>query len=682
MSAHSAPLRRAGSELLDAGGVLLAGLGSQLSLEPGPTDAAAFLVARATRTASRLIFPVGAIPRLLRYTLCHRYEPWWMKPSAGERLRDVPAETQFFLAELEGGAWLLLVPLLDEPWRFSLRGRSDDTLELLAETGDPHLGGWGGLALFVGVGTDPFDLLERGARAVQRRLGTGPLREDKPLPEFVDHFGWCTWDAFYTDVSADKVRAGLEQLGAAGVPPRFIILDDGWQSVREMPTGERRLTAFAPNEKFGADLSALVASAKRDYGVETFLVWHAVVGYWGGVDGEALGGYDVVEQPRRFGEGIMAHCPRHNEDWWGGLVGLVPEASIERFYDDYHRSLARQGVDGVKVDNQAVLEGLAARQGGRVRLNRAYRQALERSVARHFEGRVIHCMANAQEAFYGSPASTLTRTSIDFFPARPETHSAHLYTNAHVGLWFGQFMWPDWDMFQSAHAFGAFHAAGRAVSGGPVYVSDKPGEHDRELLQQLVCSDGSVLRADGPGLPTLDTLCVDPTRAAVPLKIWNRSGLAGIVGAFHARYAAGRAEAVAGQVRASDVPGLTGEHFACYAFRAARLHVLGPDEAVSFRLDEAQFELFWLVPIERGFAPLGLAGKLNGPRGLLALDWLADGRCSLQLRDGGAFLAYAERPPRSVTADAAGSELGFDHDAERGLLRVELGTQRAFTVSW
>ena len=41
-------------------------------------------------------------------------------------------------------------------------------------------------------------------------------------------------------------------------------------------------------------------------------------------------------------------------------------------------------------------------------------------------------------------------------------------------MWFGEFIQPDWDMFQSGHRMGALHAAGRAVSGGPVYVSDKP----------------------------------------------------------------------------------------------------------------------------------------------------------------------------------------------------------------
>lgn len=31
------------------------------------------------------------------------------------------------------------------------------------------------------------------------------------LPAFLDWFGWCTWDAFYTDVTAEGVEEGLER---------------------------------------------------------------------------------------------------------------------------------------------------------------------------------------------------------------------------------------------------------------------------------------------------------------------------------------------------------------------------------------------------------------------------------------------------------------------------------------
>lgn len=677
------PVYLRGRDLVSGGAELMTGLDAGLTVEPDALDVGVFLRASSPRSSSRAVYSAGAIPLLNRYTVCHRYEPYWMKPAVGDRLAEVPSETQFLLARLTNDSWLIVVPLVDEPFRFSLRGHPEGRLELLAETGDPHLGGCGGRALFVAVGEEPFALLEAGARSVSERLGTGRLRIDKPLPSFVDTFGWCTWDAFYQDVSADELCRGLEQFKAGGITPRFVILDDGWQSESFTPTGERRLTAFAPNEKFGGDLSACVRQAKGEFGVDTFLVWHAVIGYWGGVDGERLPGYGVVDQPRRFGEGIMAHAPRLNEDWWGGLVGLVPEAHIERFYDEYHQSLAAQGVDGVKVDSQAVLEALGARQGGRVRLTRAYRRALESSVKRHFDGRLINCMANAQETFYGSAESTLARTSIDFFPRRPETHAAHLYANAHVGLWFGHFMHPDWDMFQSGHEFGAFHAAGRAVSGGPVYVSDKPGEHNFELLRKLICSDGTVLRADGPGRPTQGTLLADPTREPVPLAIWNRNGASGIIGVFHALYAAGRAQPVSGEVKATDVPGLLGEHFACYAQSARSLVLLERDQAVPFVLGEAQFEIFWLVRVERGFAALGLADKLNGPAAISACRWTGERACRVSLRDTGEFVAYSAEPPRAVTG-ALEAALGFEHDPGTKALRVRVAraADRTLALCW
>ncbi len=654
------------------------------TVHAGPAgEHALFLSARAKSPSSRQVFGLGAFPDLERATLLHRYEPYWMKPKAVTRLLDVPPETQFMLARLRGGLWLLLVPLAGELFRFSLRGRKDDSLELLGETGDAFAPGDGGLALYLATGSDPFAMCREGARAVSEKLGWGRLRRDKALPEFVDQFGWCTWDAFYQEVSAAKVREGLERFAAGGVRPRMMILDDGWQSTAVARTGEQRLTSFAANEKFEGGLGATVRMAKGEFGVETFLVWHAVSGYWGGVDGERLPGYGVVDQTRQFGEGILAHAPSFNQIWWGNVFGLVSGQNIRRFYDDYHRALAAEGVDGVKVDSQAVLEGVAQRQGGRVPLTRAYREALEESVSKHFAGRLINCMSNAQETFYASRSSTLLRTSIDFFPSMPETHGSHLHTNALVGLWFGEFMHPDWDMFQSGHEWGAFHAAGRAISGGPVYVSDKPGAHDFDVLRGLVCSDGTVLRCDGPGLPTADTLGADPTCDGSLLKIWNRNRAAGVVGVFHAMFGGGReAPLLRGTVGPTDVPGFCAAEYACYAHRTKSLEVVLRDARLPVSLAERGFEVFTWVPVERGFAPIGLADKVNSAGAVVRHAWTGDRACEIALRDGGEFVAWCEAAPVRVEVDGRPAE--FRHDASARALRVaiERGGRRVVRIAW
>jgi raffinose synthase len=658
---------------------VLSGLPAAFTVVADDSGTGVFLRMSVSKSGSYLQSPLGEIVGLRRFTGCHRYEPFWMRPEVGTTHAEVQAETQWLLAETGSGECVMLVPLLDGVFRFALGG-SPAGLKLTGETGDPFTTGTGGIALFVATGRDPYQLAAAGARAVAARLGTTRLRRDKPLPDFADRFGWCTWDAFYREVSADKVRAGLESFAKGGVVPRFQILDDGWQSTKVESTGEERLSSLAPNDRFGGDLSTTVRLAKKEFKIRTFLVWHALNGYWGGVDNGELPGYEVQDVARSYGPGILQHEPRLNVEYWGPLAGLVPAGQIGRFMDDYHRRLQAQGVDGIKVDNQAVIESLASGQGGRVALTRAYRKALETSVAVHFAGRLINCMSSGMETYYGAPLSNLIRTSTDFWPTRPETHGLHLYCNAQVGMWFGEFMQPDWDMFQSGHAMGAFHAAGRAVSGGPVYVSDKIDGHNFALLRKLVLSDGSVLRADQPGRPTRDCLFADVTREPVLLKIFNYNSDCAVIGLFNANYHAAEAArvAIAGTVSPADAPDLAGDEFGAFAQQANRVWRSRRTDREPMQLAEGGWEIVSYAPVDHGVAVLGLADKLNGTGAIMAKGWHVDGAYAITLRDGGEVVVWTEKPPQTVVADDCA--ITFTHDAATGRLSFTLPATGPKTV--
>ncbi|KAA8518554.1 hypothetical protein F0562_016028 [Nyssa sinensis] len=69
---------------------------------------------------------------------------------------------------------------------------------------------------------------------------------------------------------------------------------------------------------------------------------------------------------------------------------------------------------------------------------------------------------------------------------------------AYNTIFLGEFMQPDWDMFHSLYPMAEYHGAARAVGGYAIYVSDKPGQHDFNLLKKLVLPDGSILRAKLP----------------------------------------------------------------------------------------------------------------------------------------------------------------------------------------
>lgn len=98
----------------------------------------------------------------------------------------------------------------------------------------------------------------------------------------------------------------------------------------------------------------------------------------------------------------------------------------------------------------------------------------------------------------------------------------HMIHCSYNSFWQGQFLQPDWDMFQSDHLCAEFHAGSRAICGGPVYVSDKVGRHNFDLLRKLVLPDGTILRCQHFALPTRDCLFANPLfDGKTMLKIWN-----------------------------------------------------------------------------------------------------------------------------------------------------------------
>lgn len=644
-------------------------------LSEDPLGVGVFLRLEAREAACWQKLRLGDPAGVRRWAALHRYEPYWNTACCGQQAGSVPVETQFLLAGLEDGRFMVLVPLIDGDFRASLQGEGETSLAVVAESNDPAVVTQAVTGLFLAVGEKPFALLEQSAVSVNAWMKLGRLRDEKDLPDFMDAFGWCTWNAFYQEVSHELVRQGLESFRQGGVQPRFLILDDGWQQVQKMSSGETRLTGFGANEKFPGGLQPTVQMAKDEFGIEIFTVWHAVLGYWGGVDGTALPGYGVRPVGRSFGAGILQHVPDHNENWWGRVVGTVPPEHLGRFYQDYHRPLRQAGVDGIKVDNQACIEGVSAGYGGRVRYMRAVREALEGSAQVHFRGNLTNCMSNAMEVLYGALNSNLTRTSTDFWPWIPASHGLHLYVNALMGAWFGEFIWPDWDMFESGHPAGAFHAAGRAVSGGPVFVSDKPGAQDFALLRKLVLPDGRTLRADSPGRPTADCLLVDPTQEDVLYKIWSLNEDAGILGAFNCRYS-GKVEkgeppiTVRGEVRPSDLEGLEADCYVVYAHTRREMCTLSGEEGWALELPELGYELFSIVPIRDGAAPLGLVDYMNGAGAVLSKGWVTEDIFQMLVRGSGLCLVWLDRPAVQVRHE--GAALDFSYVRETNLLAFDL----------
>ena len=149
--------------------------------------------------------------RGVRFMACFRFKLWWMAQRMGEKGGDVPLETQFLLVESRGAgaggedgeaAYVVFLPLVEGAFRASLQGGAGDALELCVESGDADTRAASfDRALFVGAAeSDPFAAIAVAVAAAKSALKTFRVRAEKKLPGIVD-YEWCTWDAFYQDVT-------------------------------------------------------------------------------------------------------------------------------------------------------------------------------------------------------------------------------------------------------------------------------------------------------------------------------------------------------------------------------------------------------------------------------------------------------------------------------------------------
>ncbi|KAK6945145.1 Glycosyl hydrolases 36 [Dillenia turbinata] len=255
---------------------------------------------------SQHVVPLGSL-KDVRFMACFRFKLWWMAQKMGDKGSEIPLETQFLLLETKDGShiesdggdegnqviYTVFLPLIEGPFRTCLQGNVQDQLELCFDSGDSEIKTSSfNHSLYISSGSDPFNTISQAITAVKLHLKTFKQRHEKKLPPIVDYFGWCTWDAFYQEVTQEGVEAGLESLKAVGCPPKFVIIDDGWQLVGGDKNEQRpllRLTGIKENPKFQkkddptVGIKNIVNIAKNKHGLKYVYVWHAITGYWGGI---------------------------------------------------------------------------------------------------------------------------------------------------------------------------------------------------------------------------------------------------------------------------------------------------------------------------------------------------------------------------------------------------------------
>ena len=539
----------------------------------------------------------------LKYMADWRYSEFWCAPFFGSDLREVPRDTQFLLYRDPDGRWGVIVPVVDRDYKCVLEGSPDGLtarqfswFEGLRECSD--------LAFVWAAGEDPFELTERAVRSAASVLGT-VLRGDRRYPEVFEYLGWCSWDALQIRVSEAGLLEKCEEFREKGIPVKWVILDDMWAEIAKFRGADYHtrqemfalmhsspMTDFeAAYDRFPDGLAHAVGKI-REYGIKVGM-WHPSTGYWYGLDPAGEAYRKLREYTTVTADGRIISDWRHEKAFG--------------YFDTMHRFFRECGADFLKVDNQSMTRRFYKGMETVGRVTWEWHRGLEASVGLNFDNAMINCMGMASEDMWNRGFSSVSRCSDDFQPENRPWFAKHILQCTYNSILQGQFFWNDYDMWWTDDTQAVKNSVLRAVSGGPVYVSDEIGRSRPEILKPLSFDDGRILRCDRSGMPTADCLVDDPRTSGRPLKIQNMTGQAGVVAAFHI----GEENIpLSGTVSPSDVPGLEGEEFVVYEYFTENRHRIGKDEVLHFTLqDQEDMRLFTIVPYENGFAPIGRTDK-------------------------------------------------------------------------
>ncbi|KAH6808601.1 stachyose synthase [Perilla frutescens var. frutescens] len=723
-----------------------------------------------------------------------RFKTWWSTMWTGSSSSDLQMETQLILLHVPDlNSYVLILPLIEGSFRSSIHPGPEGEAVLCVESGSTKVKAKAfASCAYLHVGDNPYDLMRDAIAALRVHLGTFRLLEEKERPKIIDRFGWCTWDAFYLTVEPVGVWHGVKSLAENGIPPRFLIIDDGWQSINmdhEDPLQDSkaltglgsqmlcRLYRFKENEKFakyqqGAMLSpsaprfdqeehdrmfkemvelaekkkalgegnedgtglgdlpeastieyleelegfergglkALIGDLRKEFpSLDDVYVWHALCGAWGGVRPGTTHLNSKVTQAKA-GPGLaktmydLAVVMIEK-----GGIGLVDPDNAAELYEAMHSYLADAGVTGVKVDVIHTLEYVSEDHGGRVKLAKAYYDGLTKSLRKNFGGTgLIASMEQCNDFFFlATNQISMARVGDDFWFEDPNgdpmgvywLQGVHMIHCSYNSLWQGQFIQPDWDMFQSDHICAEFHAASRAICGGPVYVSDKVGRHNFELLRKLVLPDGTILRCQHHALPTRDCLFENPLfDGKTLLKLWNLNKFGGVIGIFNCQGAGWYPEehkckahpecykAMSGSLSPDDVEweqkDSTAElrsngMFAVYLHKDGNLHLMKASEKLDITLEPSSFEIAMVSPVlefddEIKFAAVGLESMFNSGGAVELVEQKAEAKnvgYLVRIKGAGKFLAYSSVKPERVVLDDESVEFEWRND---GVLKFEV----------
>ncbi len=401
----------------------------------------------------------------------HVFSPFWASPVFTEDFKK-GTSVQYLLIKRKND-YMFILPISNEHYNTTI-SCGDDCININVNMPSGGFDSISGTIAVISTAKDPYDAIKNSFIGVEKLIKT-PRKIHKEFPEILNYLGWCSWNAFYHDVTEDKIIRKLSEFKEKNIPIKWILIDDGWSQTQDM----KLLSIFEDKNKFPNGLKHTINLVKSEYGIEKVGVWHSFTGYWYGTDFE----------------NEDTQIARHNR--------FIPNGY--EFFSKWHTYLKKQGVDFVKVDCQGnAVEFLKNRPEAFSLLSEIY-NGLEDSASENFDF-IINCMGMNNINSFNHKSSVLQRSSDDFYPDKQDSFRTHAMCNIYNSVFVDELFYCDFDMWQSEHFDAKRNAFLRFASGGPVYLSDELNKSDSKYIDLFTDTTGRFERPLDALKPTYDCL--------------------------------------------------------------------------------------------------------------------------------------------------------------------------------
>ncbi|WP_291590553.1 Sip1-related alpha-galactosidase [Bacteroides sp.] len=459
-------------------------------------------------------------------------------------------------------------------------------------------------------------------------VSTLKRRENKEYFEAFNYLGWCTWEHYHYDIDETKILNDLDAIEASGIPVRYVLIDDG-----HIANKNRQLTSLIPDKKRFPNGWSRIMNRKQTDKIRWMGLWYSLSGYWMGISADN-------DFPADVQQALYAYN--------GSLLPGTSTKNIETFYEYYIHTLKKNGFDFLKIDNQSFT--LPLYMGGK----QAVRQAKECNLALEhqtykFQMGLMNCMAQNILNTDHTMHSSVTRVSIDYKKYDENMAKSHLFQSYTNTLMLGQTVWPDHDMFHSCDTIcGDLMARSKAISGGPVYLSDSPNEFISENILPLIDESGKIFRPSAPAIPTPESILTNPLQSGKVYRVFAPTGDEAVSIICYNLNTSPAYKDIKTYIKQEDYflrnttiysETNSSDRILAYNWKEQTAEILTTDKEVE--LKGFTDCLFHLCPVRQGWAVIGMQEKFLSPATVQILERTSD-TLTLNVLCAGTLKIWAE----------------------------------------